>query len=159
MTARLPGRRPLTNHQLARMPARYRFWIRVRVRSRDACWPWRGAVNKISGYGQFAWAHSRHEGAHRVAFRLAHGDIPPGMHVHHTCEGSPLCVNPRHLQLQDPATHGRISSADNWGTLGDADACRWGHTGERHRRADGSWHCRACAREQTAARRRGESWH
>ncbi len=35
---------------------------------------------------------------HRVAYELAHGPIPAGKHVLHSCDNA-VCCNPRHMRL------------------------------------------------------------
>ncbi len=60
------------------------------------CWLWTGACDQ-DGYGEI-YADGRHERTHRLAYVLAHGAIPPGMFVLHSCD-VPACVNPDHLRL------------------------------------------------------------
>ena len=48
----------------------------------------------------------KHELAHRVAYAEAHGAIPEGFDVHHSCE-TPLCVNPEHLVALPHGEHRR----------------------------------------------------
>lgn len=62
----------------------------------DQCWEWQSTRNG-SGYGKF-WLRGRTDLAHRVAFRVCHGPIPPGLMVRHTCDNPP-CANPSHLIL------------------------------------------------------------
>jgi hypothetical protein len=48
-------------------------------------------------HGKLTLGH-RQWAAHRLAYVLAHGPIPPGMIVMHRC-GNPACCNPSHLLL------------------------------------------------------------
>jgi hypothetical protein len=74
-----------------------RFWRKVAIA--DGCWEWLGS--KIpSGYGhiQEGGQGSKKLSAHRLSYRIHHGDIPPGMVVMHSCD-NPSCVNPDHLRV------------------------------------------------------------
>jgi hypothetical protein len=69
------------------------FWSKL---SRSGnCWIY--PTRQWTGYGQQSWAGERWL-AHRLAYTLAHGDIPDGMHVLHSCD-VPCCCNPDHLRL------------------------------------------------------------
>ena len=73
-----------------------RFWAKVEIRSAGRCWPFNGAVSG-NGYGQIN-DKGRMRGAHRLAYQLSRGTIPPGMLVCHRCD-NPRCCNPGHLFL------------------------------------------------------------
>lgn len=75
-----------------------RFWSKVERRGDDDCWIWKAHTSK-KGYGKFDIDGRTHR-AHRVAWMLAHGEIPEGLCVLHSCD-TPGCVNERHLFLGD----------------------------------------------------------
>ena len=71
-----------------------RFWGRVERGDADDCWLWRGYVGD-GGYGQVGYG-GKDLYVHRVAFEIAFGEIPHGLHVLHRCDVR-SCVNPGHL--------------------------------------------------------------
>jgi hypothetical protein len=75
--------------------AEERFWIKVERGQADECWTWIASTDQ-NGYGLF------HDGrqckAHRWAYEQAHGPIPGGMTIDHTCRNR-SCVNVAHMQV------------------------------------------------------------
>lgn len=68
-----------------------KFSARFIARGPEECWIWT-AARSGHGYGQM-WAGGRVQYAHRLAWVLAYGEVPVGLHVLHCCD-TPACVNP-----------------------------------------------------------------
>ena len=60
------------------------------------CWLWTASL-RAGRYGQFAERHGKILYAHRVAYELLRGPIPPGLQIDHLCRVL-RCVNPYHLE-------------------------------------------------------------
>lgn len=71
-----------------------RFRAKFRVGSDSGCWNWTAA--KRSGYGAY-YVDGKMRLAHRHAYELLIGAIPPGMQLDHLCRNR-SCVNPQHLE-------------------------------------------------------------
>lgn len=70
-----------------------RFWSKTE--KQGGCLIWMGSL--LRGYGQFRYKGATRY-AHRVAYELAYGSIPEGMHLDHTCWNR-QCVTPEHLKV------------------------------------------------------------
>lgn len=75
--------------------AKARFWRKVSPAPSNACWIWWGAKN-ARGYGNVG-RNKKTYLAHRVAYELTYGPVPPGLDLDHLCKTTG-CVNPDHLE-------------------------------------------------------------
>lgn len=125
-----------------------RFW--PRVRKTGTCWLWMGGCTP-EGYGMFK--AEKQMGAHRYAYELLVGPIPPGLQLDHLCR-VPRCVNPDHLE---PVTNRENSLR---GTSPLAQNARKSHCPQGHPydeentyHYDGERHCRECGRIRNRAQK------
>ena len=82
------------------MTLKDKFYAHLNIPKGHPCWEWEGALrgSKTSiGHGVLYHEGQTHI-AHRVAYELFIGPIPPGAAVRHTCRYS-WCVNPEHLTI------------------------------------------------------------
>ncbi|NVM23371.1 MAG: HNH endonuclease [Desulfobacterales bacterium] len=107
----------------------------------DRCWEWMGSLWRKGGYGGIK-IEKKSITAHRYAWELHYGLIPPHLIIHHLCENT-VCVNPRHLCLVAAKAHPTAHSIVR-------RCCYKGHPyDEENPLIDGKGYrrCRICAAE------------
>lgn len=87
-------RRQVCNEDAAYRRLLARFW--KSIEQRGECWIWK-RCRRQDGYGKFSF-RGEDMTAHRFAYELAHGTIPAGALVLHSCDNR-SCVRPLHLRL------------------------------------------------------------
>lgn len=132
------------------------------VEKGDSCWLWKGAINN-KGYGYLSlkqidgrWVKTL---AHRFAFKLEHGAIPPGKELDHLCR-NPACVRPDHLEAvshKENILRGLTGSINRARQLA-LTHCRNGHEFTAENTyiwpARGTRQCRTCQRHRQRRKHR-----
>jgi len=108
---------PMTEKEIAR------FWEKVDIRGKDECWPWNRPVHGHE-YAKIGVGKRENRStvlAHRVAYTITNGPIPPHLLCCHSCD-TQLCCNPAHLwpgtdgdNMQDKVKKGRSRNAPQKG--------------------------------------------
>jgi hypothetical protein len=150
-------------------PLADRFWAKVDRRGPEECWIWTGALCALAfgGYGHLGRGR-RGEGnvlAHRVAYELLVGPIPPGLTIDHfrmnpgprNAPCSTKCVNPAHLETVTMALNASRSGSP-FARKARQTACHRGHAfDEKNTHVDkrGRRICRVCDRDDKRNSRLG----
>jgi hypothetical protein len=122
-----------------------RFWAKVKRGADDECWLWLGA--RSGKYGRFnPSSHTVY--VHRWSYEKFVGPIPDGLTIDHLC-GTPLCVNPSHLEA--------VTLAENIrrGLNATKTHCTNGHLFDEENtyiRKEGWRGCRVCRAEAVVRR-------
>lgn len=74
-----------------------RFWSNIDKNGPGGCWLWKKCVGHF-GYGVVARENGEERQAHRIAWTLVNGPIPPGLCCLHKCD-VPACCRPDHMFL------------------------------------------------------------
>lgn len=117
------------------------------------CWLWQG--DKLPrGYGQFRF-DNRHVLAHRFAYEMAKGAIPPGLVIDHLCRVT-SCVNPDHLEAVTNAENLRrgVGPSLTSARRRAQTHCKRGHLFDEantYWKPNGARRCRACSRVSNLA--------
>lgn len=113
----------------------------------SGCWLFTGSLDN-DGYGRFKHKASGSWGAHRAAYSILIGPIPPGLQIDHLCRNK-ACINPVHLEAVEEITN--IRRSNNMGARNAKKThCPKGH--EYSEKNTYAWRnsriCRQCSRER-----------
>lgn len=141
---------PIGKYPRKIQPIEQRFLAKVEKLD-SGCWKWLGG-KYANGYGAFYMPYpdgkSRNGLAHRAAYEIFRGKIPPSLVLDHTCKDR-LCVNPDHLE---PVTQKEnlLRGAGVVGEHARATHCVKGHplSGDNLRMRRGWRECIECTRVQ-----------
>lgn len=95
-----------------------RFANKLQLDEATGCWIWTGHTH-ATGYGMFCINKTSTTLAHRAAYELFIGPIPPKHDLHHSCKVR-LCCNPYHLECLTKKDHGIMHGVER-------TACDNGH--------------------------------
>lgn len=133
-------------------------WDRLSVRERfdekwmpepnTGCWLWLAQTSQ-SGYGQMN-VGGESKRAHRVAWELYCGPIPPGMVIDHICRQT-LCVNPDHLRVVTPRVNALENSASRAALNAQKERCP--RCGDSFRGRPNRRYCLTCKNRRQQERR------
>lgn len=128
-----------------------KFWNQVD--KSGECWLWTGCRDD-QGYGR-TWADGKSTNTHRLAYRLAHGEIPESAYVLHSCDNPP-CVNPAHLRIGTQLDNMRDRSERGRHYNVKKTECIHGHPldeANTYVTPNGRRNCRTCRAEASRAQR------
>jgi hypothetical protein len=140
-----------------RQPLEERFWRFVGEPDADGCREWTGFRDGL-GRGKFSFK-GRPVKAHRMAYELAVGPIPPGLKVCHSCDNPPCCES-THLFLGTQADNVADMVRKGRQRFGEHQRrkthCSHGHefSEQNTRLYRGRRVCRTCEREHVLEQRK-----